>query len=148
MEELCIIVIVIAIVCTFILRYKHIPRNKITEELKCQILSKGLIHFTYYDNAIQIQKEGIIPRKKKAMFKCEKDMVWMYLNDEEQFQNKWRIIQGKGERKNYDAYVIVRSIEDNQIEQMRYRKSDMAIVHIGVLKTENITVKKLDEYVY
>lgn len=148
MEKLCIAVIVMAIVYIFILRYKHIPRNKITEELKCQILSKGLIHFTYYDNAIQIQKEGIVPRIKKAMFKCEIDMVWMYLNDEEQFQNKWKIIQGKGERKDYDAYVIVRSIDDNQIEQMRYRKSDMAIVHIGVLKTENITVKKLDECVY
>lgn len=71
----------------------------------------------------------------------------MYLNDEEQFGDKWKIIQGKGERKNYDAYVIVQSINDKEIEQMRYRKSDMAIVHIGVLKTENITVKKLDECV-
>ena len=144
MEFLCALAIVI-IVCMLILRYKHIPRYRITEEIKCQILTKGLIHFTYYDNAVQIQKEGLVPQKKKAMFKCEKDMVWMYLNDEEQFMDKWKIIQGKGERKNYDAYVIVQSIDDKQIEQMRYRKSDMAIVHIGVLKTENITAKRLDE---
>lgn len=57
-----------------VLRYKHIPRYRITEELKYQILAKGLIHFTYYDNATHIQKEGIVPQKKKAMFKCEK--IW------------------------------------------------------------------------
>lgn len=145
MEILSIAVVVI--VTVVILCYKHIPRHKITEELKCQIISNGLIHFTYYDNAIQIQKEGLVPRKKKAMYKCEKDMVWLYLNDEEQFCDQWEIIKGKGERKNYNAYVIVQNIEDNQIEQMHYRKSDMAIVHIGVLKTDNITVKKLDERV-
>lgn len=118
MEFLCVLVIVI-MVYTLIFCYKHIPRYRITEEIKCQILNKGLIHFTHYDNAIHIQKEGLVPGKKRAMFKCEKEMVWMYLNDEEQFLNKWKIIQGKGERKKYDAYVIVHSIDDKQIEQMR-----------------------------
>lgn len=121
-------------------RYRHVPRNKITEEIKEQILSNGLIHFTYYNNAIQIQKNGILPGKK-VMYKCEGDMVWTYLYDEEQIENKFKIVKGKGERKNYNACVIVRGIEDNQIERMRYRKSDMAIVHIGVLKTENMTIK-------
>lgn len=55
MIELCITMVIVAVTCIFF-RYRHVPRNKITEEIKKKILSNGLIHFTYYNNAIQIQK--------------------------------------------------------------------------------------------
>lgn len=56
-----------------------------------------LIHFTYYDIGIQIQKEGIVPEPKKVMY--NKEMVWMYLNNEKQIEEKWSIIKSKGDRK-------------------------------------------------
>lgn len=140
-----VILLVLILLVALCVIHKHTPRKKITEELKREILSMGLIHFTNYDNAIQIQKEGLVPQESKAISKSEKNMVWMYLNNEKQFRDKWEIIQKKGDRKNYDKCVIIQGIQDKQIEQMRYRKSDMAIVHMGILKTEDMTVKPIVE---
>lgn len=143
LDLLWFVLIVLVISLASVLRYRHIPRHEITWEIENEIITKGLIHFTYYGNAVSIQSEGLVPQRRKPMYNKEKNMVWMYLYDEENIGDKYEVIRRKGERKNYDAYVVIREISKSQIKKMRYRKSDMAIVHAGILKTESMEVKKI-----
>lgn len=46
-------------------------------------------------------------------------------------------------RRAYNAVVVFKDIEENQIKHMRYRKKDMAVVHKGILNTSNVIIKKL-----
>ncbi len=73
----------------------------------------------------------------------EKDMVWLYINNAEEFQQKSAIVRSKGDRRAYNAVVVFKDIEENQIKHMRYRKKDMAVVHKGILNTSNVIIKKL-----
>lgn len=50
-----------------------------------------------------------------------------------------KIIHSKGERKNYNAYVIIKGLTEKQINQLRIRrKVDNAIIYPGSMKTEII----------
>lgn len=56
-------------------------------------------------------------------------MVWLYINNTEEFQQKCDIVHTKGDRRAYNAVVTFKVIEEKQIKHMRYRKKDMAVVH-------------------
>lgn len=133
-----------AIILVVALAYIHYPNGKISDQIKSQILNNGLIHFTTDEFAYSIQKEGLIPGKAKAMYPREKNFVWMYINDSNSFQEKTDEIHKKGHRKKYDTVVTFLEIEEHQIEQMKYRKKDMAIIHRGVFKTVNVSVSTID----
>lgn len=136
---------ILAVVLVYsILAYIHYPKEKISDPIKNQILNNGLIHFTTNESAHSIQKEGLLPGKAKAMYLWEKNFVWMYINDNNSFQEKLDEIHKKGHRKKYDTVVIFSEIEEHQMEQMKFRKKDMAIVHCGVFKTEKISVFAID----
>ncbi|NLD48121.1 MAG: hypothetical protein GX660_13165 [Clostridiaceae bacterium] len=64
----------------------------------------------------------MVPGKRKAMSIFEKDMVWLYINNAEEFQQKRAIVHSKGDRRAYDAVVVFKDIEEKQIKNMRYRK--------------------------
>lgn len=137
------IFIVSIILFMLILEYLHIPRHHISDEVKKQILNNGLIHFTLLERASEIQKNGLVPGKRKAMNIFEKNMVWLYINNAEEFQKKCAIVHSKGDRRAYNAVVVFKDIEENQIKQMRYRKKDMSVVHKGKLNTSNVIIEKL-----
>ncbi|MEA5084747.1 MAG: hypothetical protein VB018_11460 [Lachnospiraceae bacterium] len=145
MEEYILwgIFIISIILFMLILEYIHIPRYRISDDIKKQILNKGLIHFTLLEQASEIQKDGLVPGKRKAMNIFEKNMVWLYINNEEEFQQKCDIVHSKGDRRVYNAVVIFKDIEEKHIRHMRYRKTDMAVVHKGILNTSNVMIEKL-----
>lgn len=60
------IFIVSIILFMLILEYKHIPRHHISDEVKKQILHNGLIHFTLLARTSGIQKDGLVPGKRKS----------------------------------------------------------------------------------
>ena len=132
--------IVSIILFMLILEYIHIPRYRISDDVKIQILNNGLIHFTLWERASEIQKDGLVPGKRKAMSIFEKNMVWLYINNAEEYQQKCDIVHSKGDRR---AVVIIKDIEEKQIKHMRYRKKDMAVVHKGILNTSNVMIEKL-----
>lgn len=127
-----------------IVAYIHFPKEKLSDEIKQQILSNGLIHFTTMENAYNIQKEGLAPQKGKALFPSEKNFVWMYINNNNEFQERLDTIHQKGERKAYDAVVTFNGITEDSIRLMRYRKSDMAIVYNGLFKADRMAVSVID----
>ena len=97
-----------------ILEYMHIPRNRISNEVKKQILQNGLIHFTLLERAYETQKGGLAPGKRKAMNIFEKNMVWLYINNVEEFKLKSDIVHSKGDRRAYNAVVIFKDIEETR----------------------------------
>jgi hypothetical protein len=138
------IFIVSIILFMLILEYMHIPRHYISDDVK-KILHNGLIHFTLLERAYEIQKEGLVHGKRKAMNIFEKNMVWLYINNAEEFQQKCDIVHSKGDRRAYNAVVIFKDIEEKKIKYMRYRKKDMAVVHKGILRTSNVIIEKLEQ---
>lgn len=126
-----------------ILAYIHCPRESCSGEVKDLIMGKGLIHFTMIENAESIQREGLKPGKKKAMYPREKNFVWMYINEADEFQAKLDLIHRKGERKEYNAVVVFQGITESQVSRMKYRKKDMAVIYDGEFTTECISVYKL-----
>lgn len=123
------IFIVSIILFILILEYIHIPKHHISDDVKKEILHNGLMHFTLLERASEIQKDGLVPGKRKAMNIFEKNMVWLYINNAEEFQQKCDIVHSKGDRRTYNAVVIFKNIEEKQIKHMRYRKKDMAVVY-------------------
>lgn len=146
MEYIFYCVLIVSIILfMLILVYMHIPRYHIPDDVKNQILHNGLIHFTLLERASGIQKDGLVPGKRKAMNIFEKNMVWLYINNAEEFQQKRAIVHSKGDRRAYDAVVVFKDIEEKQIKNMRYRKKDMAVVHNGILNTSNVIFEKLEQ---
>lgn len=144
MEYIFYCVLIVSIILfMLILVYMHIPRYRIPDDVKNQILHNGLIHFTLLERTSGIQKDGLVPGKRKAMSIFEKDMVWLYINNAEEFQHKCAIVHSKGDRRVYNAVVVFKNIEENQIKHMRYRKKDMAVVYKGIFKTSNVIIEKL-----
>ncbi|MDF2986096.1 MAG: hypothetical protein K0R50_1606 [Eubacterium sp.] len=138
------IFIISIILFRLILECIHIPRYRISDDVKNQILNNGLIHFTLWERASEIQKDGLVPGKRKAMNIFEKNMVWLYINNAEEFQQKCDIVHSKGDRRTYNAVVIFKNIEEKQIKHMRYRKKDMAVVYRGILSTSNVIIENLE----
>ena len=126
-----------------ILAYFHCPREQCLDDIKEIIMAKGLIHFTMVENAKRIQFEGLMPGKRKALFPQEKNFVWMYINDTDEFQAKLDIIHSKGDRKEYNAVVVFQGITESQVARMKYRKKDMAIIYDGKFITGNISIYTL-----
>lgn len=123
----------------------HIPRYHISDDVKKQILHNGLMHFTLLEQSHDIQEDGLVPGKRKAMNIFEKNMVWLYINNIEEIQQKYDIVHSKGDRRAYNVVVIFKDIEESQIKNMRYRKKDMAVVYKGIFNTSNVIIKKLEE---
>lgn len=145
METISVCILPLTGILYLVLMIIHYPKRKLNNSIKKHILKNGLIHFTLWENAEKIQNEGLKPRQRKAMYPLEKDMVWLYINEENNVQTKCDIIHKKGMRKKYDAVVYFTDIDEYNLEKMKYRKSDMAIVHIGVFKPNNIVIQKLDD---
>lgn len=142
------IFIIAVILIMLLLSYKHLPKQPLSYDVKNQILDNGLIHFTLWDCAQEIQKEGLVPGKRKAMNIFEKNMVWMYINNAEDFQQKCDIVHSKGDRSAYDTVVIFKGIEEEQTKHMRYRKKDMAVIYKGIFITSNVIIEKLEQQSY
>lgn len=143
--EICISIGALVILAVFypVFAYIHCPKEQCSGEVKDLIMSKGLTHFTTIENAERIQREGLKPGKKKAMYPREKNFVWMYINEADEFQAKLDLIHSKGERKEYNAVVVFQGITESQISRMKYRKKDMAVIYDGEFTTERISMYKL-----
>ena len=124
----------------------HTPRNKLTEEEIETVKKNGVIHFTYYDKAKSIEKTELRPNEKKALFKKERDLVWVFLNEEKNFERNLKTVHSKGDRSAYDAYVIIKNLSDEQIKSLKIRKeTDFAVSHKGSLKTNSMISYKISK---
>jgi len=122
----------------------HTPTGILSDQEINLIKRNGLIHFTEYENKASIEKNGILGNQKKPMRKKEKGFTWFYIYDKALFEEKRDIVHSKGERSNYDAYVIIKELSDEQLAQLRIRReTDDAIIYPSSLKTSNMIVYKL-----
>lgn len=98
----------------------------------------GLIHFCNSENKDKILQEGGKGGLKDPLMKAEKNFTWYYINEEQNFEKNKRIVQGKGERKNYDMCIIIKGLTEEQ-----YRKLDDAVIYPGTLKTNDMKAKSI-----
>lgn len=74
------------------------------------------------------------------MKKVEKNYTWYYIYEEQTYEKNKRIVHSKGERKSYDAYIIIKGLTYEQINKLRIRrKIDNAVIYPGTLKTETMS---------
>lgn len=117
----------------------HTPKDKLNNLEIEKIKQNGLIHFCKSENIKDILREGIKSGCHEPMKRAEKGYTWYYIYEPETFEEKKKIIHSKGERKNYNAYVIIKGLTEKQINQLRIRrKVDNAIIYPGSMKTEII----------
>ncbi len=122
----------------------HTPKAKLTEKEIEMIKQNGLVHFTRYIYKDSIEKNGILGNWEKYIFKRERGFSWYYIMNKETFQEKLDLIHSKGKRKEYDAFAIIKSLNDEQISKLRIRReTDDAIIYPDTLKTNKIFVDKL-----
>ena len=56
------------------------------------------------------------------------------------------MVRSKGERKSYDAYVIIKGLKDEQMNKLRIRrKYDNAVIYPDTLKTETMEAHYIEE---
>ena len=109
------------------------------------VKQNGLMHFTNYENTIFIVENGVDADSGKEMLKREKGYSWFYIYEQSTFKEKLRIVHSKGNRKSYDAYIIIKDISDAQIEKLRIRrKHDNAVNYQGKSYTNNIVAKNIN----
>lgn len=136
--------LIVAFTIAIILGIRHTPRQKLTEKQKEEIRKYGLRHFTNCENIPYILQDGLIPYPKKAMLLWERKMVWVWINRPDTFEADKKKTQSKGDRRSYDSVIIIEDLSEEQLNHLLYRPSDGAIVHIGSLKTEHISYKKIE----
>lgn len=146
----CILdVIMLTLLVVFALFYHgakelHTPRLALTANEVMLIRKYGLIHFTRRENVEDILKKGVMPHPQNALFRREKEMVWFYIVAPYLFEQQAEKIHKKGSRSEYDACVIIRELSEGDMKNLRIRKKDGAVVHIGTLKTNNMKGMFLD----
>lgn len=119
--------------------FLHTPKDKLNENEKEQIRKNGLVHFTRSCCLNSILKDGVDGRKGSALSKNEVDFAWFYIYDASTFDSNYDRIKAKGERKNYDACIIIRDLSKEQLDGLLIRrKYDGAVVYKGALKTNNM----------
>lgn len=104
----------------------------------------GLRHFCNSENKDKILQEGVKGGLKDSLMKAEKNFTWYYINEEQNFEKNKRIVQGKGERKNYDMCIIIKGLTEEQYRKLRIRrKLDDAVIYPGTLKTNDMKAKSI-----
>ncbi len=131
--------LVCLIVLLIIIQFRHLPKKAINSEMRKKIKENGLIHFTTSYAAHQIQKEGLKPQGKELSF-LEKNMVWLYMYEEQNIDSLKNNVQNKAHRDMYNCYIHFEGITDEQIDNMRYRKYDSAIIYTGIFKSPSMQI--------
>lgn len=109
------------------------------------VRQNGLVHFCNSENVDNILCEGIRGGIKLPMKKIEKGYTWFYIYDEMTFDEKKQIIHGKGKRKSYDAFIVVKGLSEQQIRRLRIRrKIDDAIIYPETLQTNEMTANYIN----
>ena len=116
----------------------HTPKSLLNVQDRNDVKKYGLIHFTFSENIEKILENGVIPGKD-YLYRKEKNLCWFYINYPETYSQNLKVIKSKGQRSNVDCYIIIKGFSEKQLNNMRIRKeNDNAVVHIGVLKTNNM----------
>lgn len=142
---IAIIIIICVLAFYFGLLIWHCPRKKITEEIRRAIKEYGLIHFCFRDKAEAIVHNGLLPNNERRMSKLENDMVWTYINYPGSFNDNLHNVRSKGARKDYDAAVLIRGLSDDQIDHMLQLCKTNVVVHVGVLRTDDMTAQSISQ---
>ena len=79
-------------------RAAHYPAHTLTDEQINLIRKYGVIHFTRRENVVDIMREGLRPNSAAALYRREKDMVWMYIADPKLFEQQRDAVHKKGSR--------------------------------------------------
>lgn len=123
----------------FIEFFYHTPKEFLNNGEIELIKSNGLIHFCEAKSVEGIMKEGVKGNLKKSMRKGEKGFTWFYINDKKNFRKNVNFIHKKGERQKYDSYIVIKELDNEQINKLRIRrKVDCAVIYPGNLFTKNM----------
>lgn len=141
------------IVQTYRQIFKHTPKTVLTDEQVSNLNTLGLFHATTSDIAELIVNSELRPSKDGYLFRIEKDMVWLYPNDPAKNAEYIQKVLSKGksgnkktERKDYDTVIIFTGFTAEQISNLRSRDWDDAITHNGALKTANMRVMSIKDF--
>ena len=130
--------VILILICTAIIHIFwsmwHTPKKELNNETIDFIKKNGVQHFTHSSKVKSILSNGIIPHSERKMKKCEENLIWLYPNN--CFKSHKKSILKK--RKNSNTVIIIKDLSDEQIQNMRIRKSDQAISYKGVLFTDNM----------
>lgn len=123
----------------------HTPKKELNVKEKEMVRQNGLIHFTNSENVEKILCEGVRGGIKPPMKKIENGYTWYFLYDKKTFNDKQQIIHGKGERKSYDVFIVIKGLSEKQINELRIGwKVNDAIIYPGDLKTNDMTAYYID----
>ena len=124
----------------------HTPKEKLNELEVNTIKQNGLIHFCYSKDVESILKEGVKGGLKAPVKNAEENYTWYYINIEKNFERNKKIVHSKGKRKNYDAYIVIKELTEEQINSLRIRrKYDSAVIYPETLKTDNKEAKYINK---
>lgn len=124
----------------------HTPKEMLNEEEINRVMANGLVHFCEEDNVKNILKDGVVGNLRKPMKRKEIGYTWFYIFDESELCSKKKIIHSKGERKKYNAYIVIKNLSEEQILKLRIRrKIDCAVIFPDTLKTNEMTAHKLEQ---
>lgn len=146
-ENMNIVKIIIDFIAYLYGAFYHTPKKKISLELAEKIRTQGVVHFGKSQHEESILSQGLLAKFSKALCPQEKDMIWLYLNEEKDMNKFWNIIKKKGERKHNDIIYYFQNVSDEQIEKMRMRSYDGAIVIVGDFSTSQMTTKYISEVI-
>lgn len=126
--------------------FYHTPKEKLDKSEIEKISSQGLIHFCNSKYIDEILREGVKGGLKAPMKKAEKNYTWYYIYDSTTYKKNKEMVRSKGERKSYDAYVIIKGLTDEQMNKLRIRrKYDNAVIYPDTLKTETMEAHYIEE---
>ncbi len=127
--------------------FYHTPKDRLNKNEIDRIKKYGLVHLSYKANEDSIRKNGIKYGHTNPMRKCEKCFTWFYINDPDRFEEHVKIVHSKGVRKDYDIYVVIKELTENQINDIRIRRKhyDCAVIYPGTLYTSCINIYNLKD---
>lgn len=145
MSEFIFIAIIILAFAVILLttNLMHEASDPLTQEMKDDIKKYGLAHYTRAENLNSILTEGIKPGKPYT--RRESGLVWTFIAYPDKELKHRKDIQGKGDRKNYDAVIIIKGITDEMLSKMTCRKEKEYVVYKGILKTNDMHVVEFEK---
>ena len=143
---LCIVLLIFAMAWTIY----FMPIFKISFKKQRNLLQNGLLHYTTEQAVPNIIEKGLIGHVSHMGFpeNLLGNLIWMYPNSTiEQMEELHSILLSKHRAINhperYDCCLLITQIESKDLEHLRYRLYDGAIVYCGdVFKPRHITVFK------
>lgn len=138
------------IIFLYYLKRKHYPFTPLTDELKNELKTYGLVHYTssYRKEIIEqtrVMKSGdslLGELKRCPMYRAEKGLIWFYSG-----KGCFTDLNGKSQKilkKRKCEYACkFTKLSDDDLMKITYRKNDLAFVYKGAIDISRIKIEKI-----